>query len=170
MPAKLSAVRMVMSLFTGRKYGNDPQHHISRDDPFPSVLLAVGHIPSLSCGWEQLAYLWAVITFPSQHLNWNAPIRFPPPFYNLKNTSQPQSVPGAILGLLAFSEAMMKSVLLLCFVILVMFSVQGEGRAFPWTCATLNGVCRQGVCLPHELYFGPLGCGKGFLCCVSHFL
>ena len=38
-----------------------------------------------------------------------------------------------------------------------------EAKPFPWTCASLNGVCRQGKCLPLELYFGPLGCGKGFL-------
>ncbi|KAG5283884.1 hypothetical protein AALO_G00020640 [Alosa alosa] len=92
------------------------------------------------------------------------------PLVQLGNTSQPQSDCWAILGVSMFSEAMMKPVFVVIFLILVMFSVQGEGRAFPWNCATLNGVCRQGVCLPHELYFGPLGCGKGFLCCVSHFL
>uniref|UniRef100_A0AAY4A5C2 Beta-defensin n=1 Tax=Denticeps clupeoides TaxID=299321 RepID=A0AAY4A5C2_9TELE len=48
--------------------------------------------------------------------------------------------------------------------------IQSEAISFPWSCASLNGLCRQGVCLPSELYFGPLGCGKGFLCCVSHFL
>ncbi|KAI5096552.1 beta-defensin-like 1 precursor, partial [Silurus meridionalis] len=44
-----------------------------------------------------------------------------------------------------------------------------EAVSFPWSCAALNGVCRQGACLPSELYFGPLGCGKESLCCVSYF-
>ncbi|KAJ0062126.1 hypothetical protein NL108_015706, partial [Boleophthalmus pectinirostris] len=41
-------------------------------------------------------------------------------------------------------------------------AVEIEGASFPWSCPSLNGVCRK-VCLPTELFFGPLGCGKGFL-------
>lgn len=37
-----------------------------------------------------------------------------------------------------------------------------EAASFPWSCGSLSGVCRK-VCLPSELFFGPLGCGKGFL-------
>uniref|UniRef100_A0A3B3ZFB2 Beta-defensin n=1 Tax=Periophthalmus magnuspinnatus TaxID=409849 RepID=A0A3B3ZFB2_9GOBI len=48
-------------------------------------------------------------------------------------------------------------------------AVETEAASFPWSCPSMNGVCRK-VCLPTELFFGPLGCGKGFLCCVSHFL
>uniref|UniRef100_A0A3Q2E5J8 Uncharacterized protein n=1 Tax=Cyprinodon variegatus TaxID=28743 RepID=A0A3Q2E5J8_CYPVA len=52
----------------------------------------------------------------------------------------------------------------------VLFTVvENEAASFPWSCPSLSGVCRK-VCLPTELFFGPLGCGKGFLCCVSHFL
>ncbi|XP_033954366.1 beta-defensin-like 1 [Pseudochaenichthys georgianus] len=47
--------------------------------------------------------------------------------------------------------------------------VENEAASFPWSCPSLSGVCKK-VCLPTELFFGPLGCGKGFLCCVSHFL
>uniref|UniRef100_A0A3Q1EE23 Beta-defensin n=1 Tax=Acanthochromis polyacanthus TaxID=80966 RepID=A0A3Q1EE23_9TELE len=47
--------------------------------------------------------------------------------------------------------------------------VENEAASFPWSCPSLSGVCRK-VCLPTEMFFGPLGCGKGFLCCVSHFL
>uniref|UniRef100_A0A3B3ZF67 Beta-defensin n=1 Tax=Periophthalmus magnuspinnatus TaxID=409849 RepID=A0A3B3ZF67_9GOBI len=55
-------------------------------------------------------------------------------------------------------------------VLLLFFSaVETEAASFPWSCPSMNGVCRK-VCLPTELFFGPLGCGKGFLCCVSHFL
>ncbi|XP_076836270.1 beta-defensin-like 1 [Brachyhypopomus gauderio] len=61
-----------------------------------------------------------------------------------------------------------------CVLILVLLVVlalhQNEAASFPWSCAVLKGVCRQGACLPSELYFGPLGCGKEFLCCVSYFL
>uniref|UniRef100_A0A3P8WTV4 Uncharacterized protein n=1 Tax=Cynoglossus semilaevis TaxID=244447 RepID=A0A3P8WTV4_CYNSE len=46
---------------------------------------------------------------------------------------------------------------------------ESQAASFPWSCPSLSGVCRK-VCLPTELFFGPLGCGKGFLCCVSHFL
>ncbi|KAJ7996014.1 hypothetical protein DPEC_G00232690 [Dallia pectoralis] len=45
---------------------------------------------------------------------------------------------------------------------------ENDAASFPFTCPTLSGVCRQ-VCLPTEMFFGPLGCGKGFQCCVSHF-
>uniref|UniRef100_A0AAY4A7K4 Beta-defensin n=1 Tax=Denticeps clupeoides TaxID=299321 RepID=A0AAY4A7K4_9TELE len=66
----------------------------------------------------------------------------------------------------------MKSLSIVLFVLLAVFLLNSkcEAISFPWSCASLNGLCRQGVCLPSELYFGPLGCGKGFLCCVSHFL
>uniref|UniRef100_A0A3Q1EE32 Beta-defensin n=1 Tax=Acanthochromis polyacanthus TaxID=80966 RepID=A0A3Q1EE32_9TELE len=47
--------------------------------------------------------------------------------------------------------------------------IENEAASFPWSCPSLSGVCRK-VCLPTEMFFGPLGCGKGFLCCVSHFL
>nr|AKN20694.1 beta defensin-1 peptide [Tor putitora] len=58
---------------------------------------------------------------------------------------------------------------LLVLVVLALHCKENEAASFPWSCASLSGVCRQGVCLPSELYFGPLGCGKGFFCCVSHF-
>uniref|UniRef100_A0A8C8E169 Beta-defensin n=1 Tax=Oryzias sinensis TaxID=183150 RepID=A0A8C8E169_9TELE len=48
-------------------------------------------------------------------------------------------------------------------------AAENEAASFPWSCSSLNGQCRN-VCLPHEMFFGPLGCGKGFMCCVSHFL
>uniref|UniRef100_A0A3P9HI40 Beta-defensin n=1 Tax=Oryzias latipes TaxID=8090 RepID=A0A3P9HI40_ORYLA len=54
-------------------------------------------------------------------------------------------------------------------VILDLSSAENETASFPWSCSSLNGQCRN-VCLPHEMFFGPLGCGKGFMCCVSHFL
>ncbi|KAG7515141.1 hypothetical protein JOB18_000699 [Solea senegalensis] len=59
------------------------------------------------------------------------------------------------------------AVLALFFVFLLV--AENEAASFPWSCPSLSGVCRK-VCLPTELFFGPLGCGKGFLCCVSHFL
>lgn len=40
--------------------------------------------------------------------------------------------------------------------------VENEAMSFPWSCPSLSGVCRK-VCLPTELFFGPLGCGKDFL-------
>uniref|UniRef100_A0A3Q2QUF3 Beta-defensin n=1 Tax=Fundulus heteroclitus TaxID=8078 RepID=A0A3Q2QUF3_FUNHE len=54
-------------------------------------------------------------------------------------------------------------------VLLSLLVVENEAASFPWSCPSLSGVCRK-VCLPTEMFFGPLGCGKGFLCCVSHFL
>uniref|UniRef100_A0AAZ1WZ87 Beta-defensin n=1 Tax=Oreochromis aureus TaxID=47969 RepID=A0AAZ1WZ87_OREAU len=54
-------------------------------------------------------------------------------------------------------------------VLLIFLVAQNEAASFPWSCLSLSGVCRK-VCLPTELFFGPLGCGKGSLCCVSHFL
>ncbi|XP_061903866.1 beta-defensin-like 1 isoform X2 [Entelurus aequoreus] len=54
-------------------------------------------------------------------------------------------------------------------VVLLLNVVENEAASFPWSCPSLKGSCRK-VCLPTELFFGPLGCGKGFLCCVSHFL
>uniref|UniRef100_A0A3B3ZFE1 Beta-defensin n=2 Tax=Periophthalmus magnuspinnatus TaxID=409849 RepID=A0A3B3ZFE1_9GOBI len=54
-------------------------------------------------------------------------------------------------------------------VVFLFNAVETEAASFPWSCPSMNGVCRK-VCLPTELFFGPLGCGKGFLCCVSHFL
>uniref|UniRef100_A0A8C5E617 Beta-defensin n=1 Tax=Gouania willdenowi TaxID=441366 RepID=A0A8C5E617_GOUWI len=59
-------------------------------------------------------------------------------------------------------------VALVVLVVLLLHVVENGAASFPWSCPTLSGVCRQ-VCLPTELFFGPLGCGKGFLCCVSHF-
>uniref|UniRef100_A0A8C7ZLQ2 Beta-defensin n=1 Tax=Oryzias sinensis TaxID=183150 RepID=A0A8C7ZLQ2_9TELE len=53
--------------------------------------------------------------------------------------------------------------------LLVVTAAENEAASFPWSCSSLNGQCRN-VCLPHEMFFGPLGCGKGFMCCVSHFL
>uniref|UniRef100_A0AAY4C9K7 Beta-defensin n=1 Tax=Denticeps clupeoides TaxID=299321 RepID=A0AAY4C9K7_9TELE len=41
-----------------------------------------------------------------------------------------------------------------------------EMTMFPWGCANYSGVCRS-HCLPTELMFGPYGCEKGFVCCVS---
>ncbi|XP_051956459.1 beta-defensin-like 1 [Xyrauchen texanus] len=67
----------------------------------------------------------------------------------------------------------MKPQIMLALVLMGMLAMHckdAEAISFPWSCASLSGVCRQGVCLPSELYFGPLGCGKGFQCCVSHFL
>ncbi|KAI7796036.1 beta-defensin 1 [Triplophysa rosa] len=67
----------------------------------------------------------------------------------------------------------MKPQCILMLVLLVIFAVHSkvnEAVSFPWGCASLSGVCRQGKCLPSELYFGPFGCGTGFQCCVSHFL
>uniref|UniRef100_A0AAR2IZP7 Beta-defensin n=1 Tax=Pygocentrus nattereri TaxID=42514 RepID=A0AAR2IZP7_PYGNA len=40
---------------------------------------------------------------------------------------------------------------------------------FPWGCTNYSGVCRP-MCLPTELPFGPFGCAKGFVCCVSHII
>ncbi|KAI5622498.1 beta-defensin-like 1 precursor, partial [Silurus asotus] len=62
------------------------------------------------------------------------------------------------------------ALLLVLLIILALNSKGMEAASFPWSCASLNGVCRQGVCLPAELYFGSLDCGKEFLCCVSHIL
>ncbi|KAG9265575.1 defensin, beta-like 1 precursor [Astyanax mexicanus] len=62
------------------------------------------------------------------------------------------------------------ALVLVLLVVLALYCKENEAASFPWSCASLNGVCRQGTCLPSELYFGPLGCGKGSLCCVSHFL
>ncbi|KAM9451380.1 beta-defensin-like 1 [Clarias gariepinus] len=62
------------------------------------------------------------------------------------------------------------ALLLVLLVILSLHSKGNEAVSFPWSCAALSGVCRQGACLPSELYFGPLGCGKESLCCVSYFL
>uniref|UniRef100_A0A8C6T5V6 Beta-defensin n=1 Tax=Neogobius melanostomus TaxID=47308 RepID=A0A8C6T5V6_9GOBI len=58
-------------------------------------------------------------------------------------------------------------IVLALLVVFLFNAVEIEAASFP--CPSLNGVCRK-VCLPTELFFGPLGCGKGFLCCVSHFL
>uniref|UniRef100_A0A3Q3FQH2 Uncharacterized protein n=2 Tax=Labrus TaxID=30799 RepID=A0A3Q3FQH2_9LABR len=60
-------------------------------------------------------------------------------------------------------------VVLALLVVFLLNVVENEAASFPWSCPSLSGVCRK-VCLPTELFFGPLGCGKGFLCCVSHFL
>nr|AEB69787.1 defensin [Gadus morhua] len=57
---------------------------------------------------------------------------------------------------------------LLLLAVLALNFVENEAAAFPWSCPTLSGVCRK-VCLPTEMFFGPLGCGKEFQCCVSHF-
>uniref|UniRef100_A0A3Q3AMV9 Beta-defensin n=1 Tax=Kryptolebias marmoratus TaxID=37003 RepID=A0A3Q3AMV9_KRYMA len=54
-------------------------------------------------------------------------------------------------------------------VVILLNVVENEAVSFPWTCPSVSGICRK-VCLPTELFLGPLGCGKGFLCCVSHFL
>ncbi|TKS83898.1 hypothetical protein D9C73_018011 [Collichthys lucidus] len=62
-----------------------------------------------------------------------------------------------------------RAVVLALLVVLLFSVVENEAASFPWSCPSLSGVCRK-VCLPTELFFGPLGCGKGFLCCVSHFL
>ncbi|TWW74860.1 hypothetical protein D4764_14G0008630 [Takifugu flavidus] len=62
-----------------------------------------------------------------------------------------------------------RAVVLALLVVLVLNAVENEAASFPWTCPSLSGVCRK-VCLPTEMFFGPLGCGKGFQCCVSHFL
>uniref|UniRef100_A0A3Q3X0Z7 Beta-defensin n=1 Tax=Mola mola TaxID=94237 RepID=A0A3Q3X0Z7_MOLML len=53
--------------------------------------------------------------------------------------------------------------------VLIITVVENEAASFPWSCPSLSGVCKK-VCLPSEMFFGPLGCGKGFLCCVPHFL
>uniref|UniRef100_A0A3B3HIW6 Beta-defensin n=2 Tax=Oryzias TaxID=8089 RepID=A0A3B3HIW6_ORYLA len=65
----------------------------------------------------------------------------------------------------------MFSIRMIVVLIFVAFLINAENEAasFPWSCSSLNGQCRN-VCLPHEMFFGPLGCGKGFMCCVSHFL
>uniref|UniRef100_A0A3B3BAS0 Beta-defensin n=1 Tax=Oryzias melastigma TaxID=30732 RepID=A0A3B3BAS0_ORYME len=66
----------------------------------------------------------------------------------------------------------MFSVRMIVVLILVAFLInaaENEAASFPWSCSSLSGQCRK-VCLPHEMFFGPLGCGKGFMCCVSHFL
>ncbi|CAB1422041.1 unnamed protein product [Pleuronectes platessa] len=54
-------------------------------------------------------------------------------------------------------------------VVLLLNVAENEAASFPFSCPSLSGVCKK-VCLPTEMFFGPLGCGKGFLCCVSHFL
>ncbi|XP_060791074.1 beta-defensin-like 1 [Neoarius graeffei] len=59
------------------------------------------------------------------------------------------------------------ALLLVLLVILALHTRGNEALSFAWACVALNGVCRQGACLPSELYFGPLGCGKNFLCCVK---
>uniref|UniRef100_A0A3Q3KC90 Uncharacterized protein n=1 Tax=Monopterus albus TaxID=43700 RepID=A0A3Q3KC90_MONAL len=58
---------------------------------------------------------------------------------------------------------------LVLLVVLLLNDVKNGTASFPWSCPILCGVCRK-VCLPTELFFGPLDCGKGFLCCMSHFL
>ncbi|KAG5844510.1 hypothetical protein ANANG_G00163260 [Anguilla anguilla] len=62
---------------------------------------------------------------------------------------------------------------ILVLVLLVFLCVSWEMKeasaaSFPWSCNNFSGVCRP-MCLPSEMHFGPFGCGKGFLCCVSHF-
>ncbi|XP_066555195.1 beta-defensin-like 1 [Amia ocellicauda] len=57
--------------------------------------------------------------------------------------------------------------LLLAFIALTC-QVQGA-VGFPWGCSNYSGTCRP-ACLPQELPFGPFGCAKGFVCCVSHIL
>uniref|UniRef100_A0AAY4D5V3 Beta-defensin n=1 Tax=Denticeps clupeoides TaxID=299321 RepID=A0AAY4D5V3_9TELE len=52
----------------------------------------------------------------------------------------------------------------LLYVLLVIFLY--AAAMFPWGCANYSGVCRS-HCLPTELMFGPYGCEKGFVCCVS---
>uniref|UniRef100_A0AAR2L9N6 Beta-defensin n=1 Tax=Pygocentrus nattereri TaxID=42514 RepID=A0AAR2L9N6_PYGNA len=55
---------------------------------------------------------------------------------------------------------------------IILFCTSDEGRAavvFPWGCTNYSGVCRP-MCLPTELPFGPFGCAKGFVCCVSHII
>uniref|UniRef100_A0A8C1DCC9 Defensin, beta-like 1 n=1 Tax=Cyprinus carpio carpio TaxID=630221 RepID=A0A8C1DCC9_CYPCA len=56
---------------------------------------------------------------------------------------------------------------LLVLVVLALHCKENEAVSFPWSCASLSGVCRQGVCLPSELYFGPLGCVISLELCKS---
>ncbi|XP_069045945.1 beta-defensin-like 1 [Lepisosteus oculatus] len=58
-------------------------------------------------------------------------------------------------------------VLLVVLAFLTMTHGAEVGSSFPWGCSNYSGVCRT-ACLPQELPFGPLGCDKGFVCCVSH--
>ncbi|XP_035999134.1 defensin, beta-like 1 [Fundulus heteroclitus] len=95
-------------------------------------------------------------------------INFTPPSRLKLHTDPNQTiVSGATLsGTDMFSYRIAAFFLLL---LLLLQVVENEAASFPWSCPSLSGVCRK-VCLPTEMFFGPLGCGKGFLCCVSHFL
>uniref|UniRef100_A0A3B1KF19 Uncharacterized protein n=1 Tax=Astyanax mexicanus TaxID=7994 RepID=A0A3B1KF19_ASTMX len=59
--------------------------------------------------------------------------------------------------------------ILLCLLIMLVIAGTGNAVVFPWGCTNYSGVCRP-VCLPAELPFGPFGCAKGFICCVSHII
>uniref|UniRef100_A0A8C4AF45 Beta-defensin n=1 Tax=Denticeps clupeoides TaxID=299321 RepID=A0A8C4AF45_9TELE len=54
----------------------------------------------------------------------------------------------------------------LFFMLLGFIFLTDAAAMFPWGCANYSGVCRS-HCLPTELMFGPYGCEKGFVCCVS---
>ncbi|KAG7483846.1 hypothetical protein MATL_G00042630 [Megalops atlanticus] len=60
-------------------------------------------------------------------------------------------------------------VVLLAFLSISYEVKEATAASFPWTCSSFSGVCRP-MCLPSEMHFGPFGCAKGFLCCVSHFV